>query len=113
MSLSGAKDMQLQEQSELQGPIPPGPGLEAQALAHTLPQVVTSRAERLARSSFIWPALLVVLLLSIFPLLISLYLSLSYLQFVPGGFDIRFIGLDNYRGLLFGNERTHFLGLMR
>jgi multiple sugar transport system permease protein len=72
-----------------------------------------SRGERLVQASFIWPALLVVLLLSIFPLIISLYLSLSNLAFVPGGFEIRFIGLDNYRQLLFGSEQTHFLGSLK
>ena len=71
-----------------------------------------SRAERLVQASFIWPALLVVLALSIFPLIISLYLSLSHLELVKGGFDVRFIGFDNYRTLLFGSEQTHFLGLL-
>jgi multiple sugar transport system permease protein len=57
--------------------------------------------------------LLVVLLLSIFPLFVSLYLSLARISFVPGGFEVRFVGLDNYRKLLLGSERTHFLGVLR
>jgi multiple sugar transport system permease protein len=57
------------------------------------------------------PAVLVVLLLSIFPLIISLGLSLGRLKFVKGGFDYSFAGIANYRKLLFGSERTHFLGL--
>lgn len=81
----------------------------ADARLHT----VESRRERAVQASFIWPALLVVLLLSIFPLLISLYLSLSHLSFVPGGFDIRFVGLENYRILLFGSEQTHVLGSLK
>ena len=74
---------------------------------------ILARGERLLRSSFIWPTLGVVLVLSIFPLLVSLYLSLSYLRFVPGGFELRFVGLNNYRDLLFGSERSHLIGVLR
>ncbi len=71
-----------------------------------------TRAEQMAGNVFIWPAVLVVLFLSIFPLIISLYLSLSHFKFVKGGFEIKFAGLANYRKLLLGSEQTHFLGLM-
>jgi multiple sugar transport system permease protein len=76
-------------------------------------QVRTSRAERIANAVFIWPAVLVVLSLSIFPLIISAYLSLSRFQLVKGGFEVRFVGLLNYRKLLFGSEQGHFLGELR
>src|SRR5690242_21112520 len=72
---------------------------------------LTSRAERLASATFVLPAVLVVLFLSVFPLVVSLYLSLSRFQLVKGGFDIRYIGLLNYRKLLVGSERDHFLGV--
>lgn len=75
-------------------------------------QAVLARMDSLAGSVFIWPAVLIVLFLSIFPLIISLYLSLSHLKFVKGGFEIRFTGLANYRKLLFGSEQAHFLGVM-
>jgi multiple sugar transport system permease protein len=75
-------------------------------------QGFTSWANRVAGNVFIWPTVLVVLFLSIFPLVISLYLSLSHLKFVKGGFEIRFAGLANYRKLLFGSEQEHFLGLI-
>jgi multiple sugar transport system permease protein len=52
----------------------------------------------------------VVLSLAIFPLIVSLYLSLSRFKFVKGGFEIKFVGLANYRKLLAGSEKTHFLG---
>ena len=42
----------------------------------------------------------------------SLYLSLSRCKFVKGGFEINFVGLANYKKLLFGLEKTHFLGLL-
>jgi multiple sugar transport system permease protein len=63
------------------------------------------------RAAFIWPALLVILFVSIFPLFASLYISLSRLELARGGFSFHFIGVGNFRELLFGSERTHFLGL--
>jgi multiple sugar transport system permease protein len=75
--------------------------------------VRASWAERLASSAFVWPAVLIVLALSIFPLIMSLYLSFSRIQLVRGGFDINFVGILNYRKLLIGSQQDHFLGVMR
>jgi len=66
----------------------------------------------MAGNVFILPAVLVVLFLAIFPLIISLYLSLSRFKFVKGGFQIKFVGLANYQKLLAGSQKTHFLGAM-
>ncbi len=57
------------------------------------------------RAAFIWPALLAILFVSIYPLLASLYISLSRLKLVRGGFEFRFVGLDNFRELLVGGTR--------
>src|SRR5215212_10963885 len=65
------------------------------------------------RAAFIWPALLAILFVSIYPLLASLYISLSRLKLVRGGFQFRFVGLDNFRDLLTGDDRAHFLGVTR
>jgi multiple sugar transport system permease protein len=62
---------------------------------------------------FLWPALLVILFVSVFPLFVSLLLSLSQLELVRGGFDIEFIGLDNFRELLSGTRESEFLGVSR
>jgi multiple sugar transport system permease protein len=70
-----------------------------------------SQRERLARSSFMWPTVVALLFLSIFPLIVSLYLSFARFDLAKGGFKLTFIGLANYRKLLVGSERTHFLGL--
>ena len=70
-----------------------------------------AQLDRWAGNAFLWPAVVVVLFLSIFPLVLSLYLSLVRLQFVPGGFQLTFIGLSNYRKLFLGSEQVHFLGL--
>jgi multiple sugar transport system permease protein len=71
---------------------------------------LTRSLDRHAPAVFIMPAVLVVLAMSIFPLLVSLYLSLARFKFVKGGFELKFIGLLNYKKLLLGSEQFHFLG---
>lgn len=56
------------------------------------------------------PTILVVLILSIFPLIVSLYLSFARFQLVRGGFNITFIGLANYNKMFFGSEARKTLG---
>jgi multiple sugar transport system permease protein len=72
-----------------------------------------NRSESAVRSVFLWPALLVILFVSVFPLFVSLLLSLSQLDLVRGGFEIDFIGLDNFRELLSGTRESEFLGVSR
>jgi multiple sugar transport system permease protein len=67
----------------------------------------------MARSAFIWPALLVLLFMSIFPLFVAVDLSFSQVDLVRGGFDIQWIGLDNFRTLFTGSQKSEFLGLSR
>ncbi|MCI0710288.1 MAG: sugar ABC transporter permease [Chloroflexi bacterium] len=62
------------------------------------------------RFIFLSPSILFVLFLSIFPLVASLYLSMSRIRFVKGGFEITFIGVRNYEKLLSGSQERHFLG---
>src|SRR5215213_4560062 len=71
---------------------------------------VIAAADRLAGSVFIFPTVLALLLLSIFPLLASLYVSLARFKIAKGGFTLNFVGLDNYKKLFLGSERTHFVG---
>ena len=101
------------EAFESRGSTRPGSSLETGSPGGRLSSLRTIRGAGTAKNVFLWPALLVILLLSIFPLLVSLYLSLSRLQFLPGRIDIRFLGLANYQTLLFGSERTHLLGVLR
>ncbi len=95
-----------------QGPTPTGSGLEAQPAALSRWDRLYARLDRAAGSAFILPAVLVVLFLSIFPLIVSLYVSFTRLQFVSGGFELTFIGLTNYSKLLVGINREHFLGVL-
>ena len=67
----------------------------------------------MTRSAFIWPALLVLLFISIFPLFYSLYMSFSDVELVRGGFNINWVGLDNYRELFSGTLKSEFLGVSR
>src|SRR6266498_219204 len=98
---------------ESRGPTPvEGSGLDAA----TRPRDAGRRGPRrllAPKNVFLWPALLVVLALSIFPLIVSLYLSFSRLQFTAAGIDIRFLGINNYQSLLFGSEQTHVVGLLK
>ena len=71
------------------------------------------RSDGAARWLFVWPAVLLILALSIFPLVASVALSVSRLVFNPGHVDLSFIGFSNYQQLLFGLERSHFLGVLK
>ncbi len=106
--------MQLGQQAEGAAPHASRPGTAAASEAASYSAVFG--AERVGRAVFLWPALLFVLFLSIFPLVVSLYLSLSRLRLVSpkqGGIQIEFLGLNNYRTLFLGSEQTHFLGQLR
>jgi multiple sugar transport system permease protein len=67
----------------------------------------------MARSAFIWPALLVLLFMSVFPLFVAVDLSFSQVDLVRGGFDIHWIGLENFRELFTGSQKSEFLGVSR
>ena len=95
---------------ESPGPASSEPGPDKHALDQA-----RSREEwrnpRLTRNVFLWPTLVVVLFLAIFPLIVSLGLALSNFQLAQGGFSIKFIGLSNFQNLFFGADRNHFLGV--
>ncbi len=66
-----------------------------------------------ARWLFIWPTVIVILCLSLFPLIASVILSVTRLDFVKGAVNLKFVGFANYQALLFGLERSHFLGVLK
>ena len=98
--------------NEPQGPEQHSPDLEATPPPKKRRLSLSTRLEKSAGSNFLMPAVIIILVLAIFPLVISLALSFSRLKFVKGGFDINFVGLDNYKKLLVGTQQTHFLGAM-
>jgi multiple sugar transport system permease protein len=70
----------------------------------------TRRYETISRSALLLPTVVIVLFLSIFPLIISLYLSFTRVTFVRGGINILFVGFKNYEKYLFGTNQRHLLG---
>lgn len=62
------------------------------------------------RTVLLLPAILIILFLSVFPLIISLFLSFSRVNFARGGVEVVFVGLSNYEKLLFGSQQRHLLG---
>lgn len=67
-------------------------------------------ADRQSPKLLILPAVLIILAFSIFPLVMSLYLSVSRFKLVKGGFSLKFVGFRNYEKLLFGSKQFHLLG---
>ncbi len=93
-----------------------GPALEPDLTSTSTRRAVSLgawRSDGAARWLFIWPAVLLILFLSIFPLVASVVLSVSRVAFKGGGVDLSFVGLTSYNQLLFGTERVHFLGLLK
>jgi multiple sugar transport system permease protein len=78
-----------------------------------LPALGAWRSDAAARWLFIWPTVLVILFLSIFPLVASLTLSFSRLVFERGQVNLDFVGFNNYLILLTGTERSHLLGVTK
>jgi multiple sugar transport system permease protein len=95
------------------GPIPSGPALRVRATQRASDTLGAWRSDGAARWVFIWPAVIVILFLSIFPLIASVALSVSKLAFNQGGVDLKFIGFSNYYQLLFGTEQSHTLGVFK
>lgn len=81
-------------------------------MAALSPKSKGALSERAAPTTFLLPAVLVVLFLSIFPLILSLFLALTRLKFAAGGIQAQFVGLDNFRKLLFGNEQKVLFGTL-
>src|SRR6266540_7161394 len=67
-------------------------------------------ADSSARLVLLLPTILIVLFLSIFPLVVSLFLSFARVNFARGGVDISFVGFSNYQKLLFGSQQRHLIG---
>jgi len=71
------------------------------------------RSDAAARWTFIWPSVILVLFLSIFPLFASLTLAFGKLVFQRGSVEVDFVGLSNFTTLLIGTEQSHILGVAK
>ncbi len=75
-----------------------------------------TRDEWIDRNSgrlMVLPAVIILLLFAIFPLIISIYLSLCRFALAGGSFKLTFIGFYNYKRLLFGAQQYHLIGTMK
>lgn len=77
-----------------------------------LPETLMDRLRQWIAPSnvLIMPAVLIILFLSVFPLLVSALVSFTSIRFVRGGFEVDFVGLNNYEKILFGSSQRQFLG---
>ena len=88
----------------------PGPVAPAEAVVPARSGRLATWLDHHARSLFILPAVLMILVFSIFPLIASAILALSRVRLRAGGYNITFVGLANFEKQLFGSEQFHFLG---
>ena len=72
---------------------------------------VAEWVDRNAGKVFILPAVLTLLGFSLFPLLVSAYLTLTKLKFAAGGFTLRYVEWLNFKKLIFGSQQYHLLGV--
>ena len=59
---------------------------------------------------FITPAVVLILIFSIFPLLASLVIAFSRFRLRAGSYQVRWVGFKNFHKQFFGSEQFHFLG---
>jgi len=59
---------------------------------------------------FLAPAVVLILVFSIFPLIASLILAFTRIRFTGGGFKVRFAEWRNFDKQFFGSEQFHLLG---
>lgn len=74
------------------------------------PGELVRRIDGASPNVLLLPAVSIVLFLSVFPLLLSLFTAFTQIQFVRGGFNVTWVGLRHFDKMLFGTERRHFLG---
>jgi multiple sugar transport system permease protein len=71
------------------------------------------RSDGATRWLFIWPTVVLILFVSIFPLIASATLSISHLVFEQGNIRIDLVGPVNYVTVLLGTEQPHFVGVLK
>jgi len=66
--------------------------------------------DRHARTFFIAPAVVLILIFAIFPTVYSIVFALSRVRFTADGLKFRFVWFQNFGKQFVGNEQIHFLG---
>jgi multiple sugar transport system permease protein len=91
-----------------QGTVRPGSRIPAETAIHRPLRVrLAEWLDGQSRQLFIMPAVVLILIFSIFPLVASLVLAFSRLRLTG---NMRFVGFDNFEKQIFGSEQFHFLG---
>ncbi|OED41685.1 ABC transporter permease [Chromatiales bacterium (ex Bugula neritina AB1)] len=74
------------------------------------PRKFSEWLDRQASTLFITPAVVLILVFSIFPLVASLIIAFSRFRLGAGSYRVRWVGLKNFEKQFFGSEQFHFLG---
>jgi len=69
--------------------------------------------DRHAGTFFITPAVVMILIFSIFPLVASMIIAVSRIRLRGGGYQVRYVGTQNFEKQIFGSEQFHFLGTFK
>ena len=90
----------------------PGPEVPAGSLlsASKKGSAWSEWVDRQSRTLFIFPAVFLILVFSIFPLVASVLISFTRIRPRVGGYQIRWVGLKNFKKLFTGSEQSHLLG---
>ncbi|MFK7856844.1 MAG: carbohydrate ABC transporter permease [Granulosicoccus sp.] len=79
----------------------------------TLSNRLSEWFDRQASTLFITPAVVLILVFSIFPLVASLVIAFSRFRLRAGSYQVRWVGLKNFEKQFFGSEQFHFLGTFK
>lgn len=95
------------QESDFQPGPNPSVGLSATRQYRTS---ISEWIDQRAGTFFIMPAVVMILIFSIFPLVASLIMAVSRIRLRGGGYTVRFVGMRNFDKQFFGSEQFHFLG---
>jgi len=88
------------------GSTTPAGSLDSAAKGATLSEWLDRHSRRL----FIFPAVFLILIFSIFPLVASLLITFTRIRPRAGGYQVRWVGFNNFKKLFTGSEQYHLLG---
>ncbi len=69
--------------------------------------------ERRAAAIFLWPAVILMVVLGVFPLLTAIFLAVSRIQFRSSEVTFKYVGWANFKKILFGSVQTDFWGISK
>ncbi len=85
------------------------PGTSRAAPSEGVRDRLSDWLDRNSAQLFIWPAVVMILVFSIFPLVASFIMALSRIRLRGGSYKVRFVWFQNFEKQFFGSEQFHFL----